>query len=48
MSLTKEEMFELIAHSYSDNRNRLEDIVSVLQQCNIDEPPGPLNCSVGV
>ena len=44
MSLTTEEMFKLVAHSYSDTRNRLKDIVSELRHCNIDQP-GPLNCS---
>ena len=44
MSLTTEEMFQLVAHSYSDNRNRLKDIVSELRHCNIDQPV-PLNCS---
>ena len=44
--MTKEEMFELVAHSYSDKRNRLKDIVSELVYCNIDQP-GNLNCSGG-
>lgn len=44
MSLTKEEMFELVPHSYCDNKNRLESIVSELYHCNIDQL-GPLKCS---
>ena len=46
MSLTKKEMLELVAHSCSDNRNRLKDNVFELRHCNIDQP-GPLNCSGG-
>ena len=39
-------MLELVAHPYSDNRNRLKDDIFGLCHCNIDQP-GPLNCSGG-
>ena len=44
MQFTTEEMFELVTHWYSDNRNRLKDIASELRHCNIDQP-GSLNYS---
>ena len=47
MPLTKEEMFELVPHPDSDNRNRLKDFVSELRHCNND-PLGPQNCGGGI
>ena len=44
MQFTTEEMFELVTHWYSDNRNRLKDIASEMRHCNIDQP-GSLNYS---
>ena len=39
MPLTKEEIIELVAHSYSDNRNRLKKIVFELLHCDIGQGP---------